>query len=109
MIEENEPLVVNFKLDNVNITEKIYYRDSDLLNKLQYYPLGLLLILLLFGSIIYLAFKSNKIAEFTPIVESEPAKVLTIYPIQDSVPENLLKFHHFSPKKRKKFRLRRAF
>ena len=63
MMEENEPLVVNFQLDNVNITEKIYYRNSDLLNRLQYYPLGLLLILFLFGTIIYLAFKSNKIAE----------------------------------------------
>ena len=63
MMEENEPLVVNFQLDNVNITEKIYYRDSDLLNRLQYYPLGLLLILFLFGTIIYLAFKSNKVAE----------------------------------------------
>jgi signal transduction histidine kinase len=63
MMAENDPLVVNFQLDNVNITEKIYYRNSDLLNKLQYYPLGLLLILFLFGSIIYLAFKSNKIAE----------------------------------------------
>jgi len=63
MIEENDPLVVNFQLDNLNITHKIYYRDSDLLNRLQYYPLGLLLILFLFGTIIYLAFKSNKIAE----------------------------------------------
>jgi len=63
MKEENEPLIVNFQLEEVNITEKIYYRDSDLLNKLQYYPLGLLLILFLFGSIIYLAFKANKIAE----------------------------------------------
>ena len=63
MMEENEPLVVNFQLDNVNITEKIYYRDSDLLNKLQYYPFALLLILFLFGTIIYLAFTSNKVAE----------------------------------------------
>jgi signal transduction histidine kinase len=63
MIEDNEPLIVNFQLDNVNIQEKIYYKDSDLLSKLQYYPLGLLLILFLFGTIIYLAFQSNKIAE----------------------------------------------
>ena len=47
MMEENEPLVVNFQLDNVNITQKIYYRDSDLLNRLQYYPFALLLILFL--------------------------------------------------------------
>ena len=63
MKEENEPLIVNFQLDKTNITQNIYYRDSDLLNKLQFYPLGLLLILLLFGTIIYLALKSNKIAE----------------------------------------------
>ncbi len=63
MKEENEPLVVHYKVENVDISEKIYYRDSDLLNKLQYYPLGLVLILFLFGTIIYLAFKANKIAE----------------------------------------------
>ena len=63
MMEDNEPLIVNLMLDNVVFKERIYYRDSDLLNKLQYYPLGLLLILFLFGTIIYLAFKSNKIAE----------------------------------------------
>jgi len=63
MIEDNEPLVVNFQMGKINITEKIYYRDSDLLNKLQYYPLGLLLVLFLFGTIIYLAFKANRIAE----------------------------------------------
>ncbi len=60
---ENKPLVVHYKVENVDISEKIYYRDSDLLNKLQYYPLGLVLILFLFGTIIYLAFKANKIAE----------------------------------------------
>lgn len=63
MKEENEPIIVNLKADGEYYIHKIYYRDSDLLNKLQYYPLGLLLILFLFGSIIYLAFKTNKIAE----------------------------------------------
>ena len=63
MKAENEPLVVHYKVDNVDVSEKIYYRDSDLLNKLQYYPLGLVLILFLFGTIIYLAFKANKVAE----------------------------------------------
>ncbi len=63
MKEENNPLVVHYKVDNVNVTQNIYYRDSDLLNKLQFYPLGLLLILLLFGTIIYLVFQQNKIAE----------------------------------------------
>lgn len=63
MREENKPLIVNYKVGNVNVTQKIYYRDSDLLNRLQFYPLGLLLILLLFGTIIYLVFQQNKIAE----------------------------------------------
>ena len=70
MMAENDPLVVNFQLDNVNITEKIYYRNSDLLNKLQYYPLGLLLILFLFGSIIYLAFKYHDDVEKALIVNT---------------------------------------
>ena len=60
MKSENEPLYV--KHDNTVIYQ-IYYRDSDILNKLQYYPIALLLILLLFGTVIYLVFKSNKIAE----------------------------------------------
>lgn len=60
MKSENEPLFV--KHDNAVIYQ-IYYKDSDILNKLQYYPIALLLILLLFGTVIYLVFKSNKIAE----------------------------------------------
>ena len=63
MKEENNPLIVKFRSGRVKITEKIYYRDSSLLNKLQYYSLGLLVILFLFGFIIFLAFKTNKTAE----------------------------------------------
>lgn len=43
--------------------QTIYYRNSDLLTKLKYYPLALLLILALFGSVIYLVIKSTKVAE----------------------------------------------
>ncbi len=63
MKSENEPLAVIYEIEGINITEYIYYKDSDLLNKLQYYPLALVLILLLFGTVIYLVFKSNKVAE----------------------------------------------
>lgn len=59
---ENEPLIVR-EHNSEDIANYIYYRDSDILNKLQYYPLALLLILLLFGTIIYLVFQSNKAAE----------------------------------------------
>lgn len=64
MKAENQPIAVEREIkDGGTTTDYIYYRDSDLLNKLRYYPLALLLILLLFGVVIYLAFKSNKIAE----------------------------------------------
>ena len=62
MKSENKPLFIS-EYDSDAIKNKIYYRDSDILNKLQYYPIALLLILLLFGTIIYLVFKSNKVAE----------------------------------------------
>jgi hypothetical protein len=63
MKRENKPLFVTRENDSGTTTDAIYYRDSDMLNKLQYYPIALLLILLLFGTVIYLVFKSNKIAE----------------------------------------------
>ena len=41
----------------------IYYKDSNLLVRFKYYPLTLILILLLFSGVVYLVFRSNKIAE----------------------------------------------
>ncbi len=63
MKKENKPLIVSYEKAGTTVIEYIYYRDSDILNKLQYYPIALLLILLLFGTVIYLVFKSNKVAE----------------------------------------------
>ena len=60
MKSENIPLLV---MNDEQMVYQVFYRDSDLLNKLQYYPLALVLILLLFGTVIYLVFKSNKAAE----------------------------------------------
>ncbi len=60
MKKENEPIIINFY---ENKHSYIYYRNSDLLNKLSYYPITLVLILVLFGTVIYLFFKSNKTAE----------------------------------------------
>ena len=57
---QNEPIEI--RLPN-NQIQRIYYRNSDLLNKLTYYPLALILILTLFLIIIYMMFTSNKIAE----------------------------------------------
>ena len=60
MKSENTPIEISFKGKN---KQYIYYRNSDLLNKLTYYPIALILILLLFLSVIYMFYSSNKIAE----------------------------------------------
>lgn len=60
MKAENAPIEVSYKGTNKKL---IYYRDSDLLNKLTYYPLALILILFLFLTVIYLFYSSNKAAE----------------------------------------------
>ena len=57
---ENEPIEINF---DGKTKQFIYYKDSDLLNKLTYYPLALILILVLFLAVIYFFHSSNKAAE----------------------------------------------
>jgi hypothetical protein len=61
MKSQNEPILVSYKKANIN--QLIYYGDSDLLTKLKYYPIALILILFLFSSVIYMFFKSNKVAD----------------------------------------------
>lgn len=61
MKNQNDPILVSHRKGNIK--QFIYYRDSDLLTKLKYYPVALILILFLFASVIYLFFKSNKVAE----------------------------------------------
>lgn len=63
MKSQNEPLRIVYNDRGNDIVQYIYYRDSDLLTKLKYYPLALILILFLFSSVIYLFFKTNKIAD----------------------------------------------
>lgn len=69
MKSSNKPIKLSYllKQDNSNIAQKksiyLYYKDSALLTKLKYYPLALLLILVLFASVILLAYKSFKAAE----------------------------------------------
>ena len=60
MKEQNSPIEINFAK---NRTQYIYYRNSDLLNKLSYYPLALILILTLFLTVIYMMLTSSKVAE----------------------------------------------
>ncbi len=63
MKSQNAPIDVSYSVSNTTIEQYINYRDSDLLTKLKYYPISFLLILFLFSSVIYLFFKTNKIAE----------------------------------------------
>ena len=60
MKSENRPIEISYKGTNKQF---IYYRNSDLLNRLTYYPIALILILFLFLSVIYLFYSSNKASE----------------------------------------------
>lgn len=60
MKKEND--AIEIKLEE-NQTQKIYYRNSDLLNRLSYYPLALILIIVLFLAVIYMFFNTNKVSE----------------------------------------------
>ena len=60
MKAENKPIKVSYKGKNKQF---IYYRNSDLLNKLTYYPIALILVLFLFLGVIYMFYNSTKIAE----------------------------------------------
>lgn len=57
---EYEPIHVKVG-DGINST--IYYGNSQLLNKLKYYPLALLLIVFLFAAVVYFFYRSSKNAE----------------------------------------------
>ena len=54
---ENKPIEMRFKGE---VLATLYYGNSSLLNKLKYYPLALLLIILLFGTVVYLFYRSTK-------------------------------------------------
>ncbi|MBD0830970.1 sensor histidine kinase [Aestuariibaculum sediminum] len=55
--EENRPIEIKF---DGKLYSTLYYGNSPLLNKLKYYPLALLLIVFLFGAVIFFFYRSNK-------------------------------------------------
>ncbi|WNM19389.1 sensor histidine kinase [Flavobacterium capsici] len=57
--KENEP--VKFEYDPGKF-QYVYYGNSSLLNKLKYYPVALLLIIFLFGAVVYNFYRSTKMA-----------------------------------------------
>ena len=58
--EQNEPLVITYQGKPFTT---VYYGDSEVLTKLKYYPLALLLIMFLFGAVILFFYRSTKAAE----------------------------------------------
>ena len=57
---ENQPIVME---DRGEYLATLYYGNSEVLNKLKYYPIALLLIIFLFGAVIFFFFKTNKASE----------------------------------------------
>ncbi|TYA52991.1 sensor histidine kinase [Formosa maritima] len=63
--EENKPIVISYQDSETKETivyGTLYYGNSEVLNKLKYYPLALLLIIFLFGAVVYFFYRSSKIA-----------------------------------------------
>ncbi|AKA34750.1 sensor histidine kinase [Flagellimonas lutaonensis] len=57
---ENDPIIIE---DRGEELATLYYGNSEVLNKLKYYPIALLLIIFLFGAVIFFFFKTNKASE----------------------------------------------
>lgn len=62
---ENEPLLIQYRDSSgqLLIDQKLYYGNSATLKKLQYYPMALLLIIFLFGAVLFFGYKTARIAE----------------------------------------------
>jgi len=56
---ENPPIEIMYEGETLST---IYYGNSDLLNKLKYYPFALVLIFLLFSGVVYFYYKSDRTA-----------------------------------------------
>lgn len=54
---ENAPIEIRYQNE---VLSTIYYGNSPLLNRLKYYPLALILIIVLFGAVIFFFYRSNK-------------------------------------------------
>ena len=57
--KDNEPIKIEYDEGKF---QYLYYGNSSLINKLKYYPIALLLIIFLFGAVVYNFYKSTKMA-----------------------------------------------
>lgn len=58
--DENQPIEI---IQGGDLLQTLYYGNSDVLNKLKFYPIALLLIIFLFGTVIFFFFRTNKASE----------------------------------------------
>jgi signal transduction histidine kinase len=58
--KENEPIIINYVPGK---HQTLYYGNSSLLNKLKYYPIALLLIIILFAALVFNFYRSVKIGD----------------------------------------------
>lgn len=56
---QNDPIVIEYVPGKF---QYLFYGNSDLLNKLKYYPIALVLIIVLFGALVYNFYRSTKMA-----------------------------------------------
>lgn len=56
---ENQPIKMELSENNYQL---VYYGNSSLLNKLKYYPIALVLIIILFGAVVYNFYRATKMA-----------------------------------------------
>lgn len=57
--KDNDPIEIEYVKGKF---QYLYYGDSSLLNKLKYYPIALVLIIVLFGGVVYNFYRSTKMA-----------------------------------------------
>jgi len=57
---ENKPIEI---IQGGDLLQTLYYGNSEVLNRLKFYPIALLLIIFLFGTVIFFFFKTNKASE----------------------------------------------
>lgn len=58
--KENLPIKINYRGEQY---ATLYYGNSDVLRKLKFYPIALILIILLFSSLVFLFFSASKVSE----------------------------------------------
>lgn len=58
--QENAPIEIAYKNDHYGT---LYYGNSEVINNLKYYPIALILIIVLFGAVVYFFYRTSKISD----------------------------------------------